>query len=76
MQSGISNLEFVQGVIFEFLYPLTNNGRKYSLFSDNSCEEISCSNEFVDIVLADRHHEMSTFYNKQNLFYQSKPGEI
>ena len=34
------NLELVQGVNFEFIKSLKNNGTKYLLFFDGSCEEI------------------------------------
>ena len=37
MQEEIENLEFVQGVNFEFIDSLKNNGTKYLLIFDNSC---------------------------------------
>ena len=40
MQKDFANLEFVQGVIFEFIDSLKNNGTKYLLIFDDSCEEI------------------------------------
>ena len=40
MQEEIKNLEFLQGVNFEFIDSLKNNGTKYLLIFDNSCEEI------------------------------------
>ena len=40
MQKETENLEFVQGVNFEFIDSLKNNGTKYFLIFDNSCEEI------------------------------------
>ena len=39
MQKEIENLEFVQGVIFEVFDSLKNNGTKYLLIFDDSCEE-------------------------------------
>ena len=36
MQNEIEKLEFVQGVNFEFLDPLKNNGTKYLLIFDDS----------------------------------------
>ena len=38
MQKKIENLEFVQGVNFEFTDSLENNGTKYLLVFDDSCE--------------------------------------
>ena len=35
------NLKFVQGVEFDLIEILPNNGTKYLLISDDSCEEIS-----------------------------------
>ena len=40
MQKEIDNLEFVQGVHFEFINALKNNGTKYLLIFDDSCAEI------------------------------------
>ena len=74
MQKDIENLEFVQGVNFEFIDSLKNNGTKYLLIFDVSCEEICNSTAFVDIATAGRHRGLSTIYLKHNLFHQSKPG--
>ena len=74
MQNKIDNLEFVQGVNFDFLDLLKRNGTKYSLIFDNSCEEICNSKEFVDIASARKHHELSTVYIWQNVFHQSQFG--
>ena len=70
----IGNLEFVQGVNFEFIDSLKNNGTKYLLKFDGSCEEICNSKAFVDIATAGRHRGLSTIYIKHNLFHQSKLG--
>ena len=40
MQKEIASLEFVRGVNFEFIDSLKNNGTKYLLIFDDSCEEI------------------------------------
>ena len=40
MQKENKNLEFVQGVNFEFIDSLKTNCTKYFLKFDNSCEEI------------------------------------
>ena len=74
MQKEIENLEFVQGVIFEFFDSLKNNGTKYLLKIDDSCEEICNSKAFVDIATAGRHWGLSTIYIKHNFFHQSKLG--
>ena len=74
MQKEIKNLEFVQGVNFEFIDSLKNNGTKYLLIFDDSCEEICNSKAFVDIATAGRHRGLSTIYIKHNLFHQSKLG--
>ena len=70
----IENLEFVQVVNFEFIDSLKNNGAKYLLFFDDSCEEICNSKAFVDIATTGRHRGLSTIYIKHNLFHQSKLG--
>ena len=74
MQKKIENLEFVQGVNFEFIDSLKNNGTKYLLIFDDSCEEICISKAFVDIANAGRHRGRSTIYIKHNLFRQSRLG--
>ena len=74
MQKGIENLEFVRGVNIEFIDSLKNNGTKYLLFSDDSCEEIWNSKAFVEVAAAERHWGLSTIYIKHNLFHQSKLG--
>ena len=74
MQKEIENLEFVQGVSFEFIDSLENNGTKYLLFFDDSCEEICNSKAFVNIATAGRLLGLGTIYVKNNLFHQSKLG--
>ena len=74
MQKEIENLEFVQGVNFEFIDSLKNNGTKYLLIFDDSCEEICNSKAFVDIATAERHPGLSIIYIKHNLFHQTKLG--
>ena len=74
MQKEIENLEFVQGVNFEFIDSLKNNGTKYLVKFDDSCEEICNSKTFVDSATAGRHRGLSTIYIKHNLFHQSKLG--
>ena len=52
MQKEIENLDFVQGVNFEFINSLKNNGTKYLLIIDDFCEEICNSIAFVEIATA------------------------
>ena len=74
MQNEIENLEFVRGVHSEFIDSLKNNGTKYLLIFDDSCEEICKSKAFVDIATAGRRRGLSTIYIKHYLFPQSKLG--
>ena len=74
MQKEIENLEIVQGVNFEFIDSLKNNGTKYLLIFDDSCEEICNSKAFVDIATARRHRGLSTIYIKHSPFHQSNLG--
>ena len=74
MQKEIENLEFVQGVNFELIDSLKNNGTKYLLIFDDSCEEICNSKAFVDLATTGRHRGLSTIYIKHNIFHQSKLG--
>ena len=74
MQNEIENFEFVRGVNYEFFVSLKNNGTKYLVIFDDSCEEIFNSKAYVDIATAGRHRGLSTIYIKHNLFHQSKLG--
>ena len=74
MQKEIDNLEFVQGVHFEIINSLKNNGTKYLLIFDDSCAELWNSKELVDIATAGRHGGFSTINIKHNLFHRSKLG--
>ena len=74
MHKGNENFVFVRGVNFEFIDSLKNNGTKYLLIFDDSCEKIRNSKAFVDIATAGRHLGLITIYIKHNLFHQSKLG--
>ena len=74
IQKEIDNLEFDQGVHFEFINSLKNDGTKYLLIFDYSVVENCNSKEFVDIATAGRHRGFSTIYIKHNLFHESKLG--
>ena len=62
----------LQGVNFEFIDSLKNNGTKYLLIFDDSCEKICNSQALVDIATAGRNWGLSAIYIKHNLFHQSK----
>ena len=74
MQKEIENLEFEQGVNFEYIDSLKNSGTEYLLIFDDSCEEFCNSKAFVDIATAGKHRGLNTIYIKHNLFDQSKLG--
>ena len=74
MQKEIENVEFVQGVNFEFLDSSKTNGTKYLLIFYDLCEKNCISKEFVDFATAGRHRGLITIYIKHNLFPQSKHG--
>ena len=74
MQKETENLDFVSGVNFEFIDSLKNNGTKFLLIFDNSCEDTCNSRAFADIATAGRLGGLSTIYNKHNRFHRSKLG--
>ena len=73
-QKEVENLDFFEGVNFEFIDSLKNNGTKYLVIFDDSCEEICNSKAFVDTATAGRHRGLRTIYFKHNLFQQNKLG--
>ena len=72
MRKEIENLDFVESVNFDFFISLKNNGTKYLLTFDDSCESFCNSKAFVDIATAKRRRGLSTFYIRHNLFHHSK----
>ena len=74
MQKKFKDLEFVQGVNFEFIDSLEDNGTKYLLLFDDNCGEIRKSKASVDIATGERHRGLSAINIKHNLFHQSKLG--
>ena len=74
MQKRIENLDFVRGAKFQLIDSLKNNGTKYLVISDDSCEKICKSKAFVDNATFGRQRGLSTIYIKHNLFHQSKLG--
>ena len=75
MSKNIENTHLIQGVDFEFIQSLPNNGTKYLLIFDDSCEENSSSKDFVKTSTAGRHKGHSKIYIKHNLFDQSRLGQ-
>ena len=74
MQKEIENVEFLWYESFELIDSLKNNGTKYLLIFDNSCEEICNANALVYIATAGRLHGLKNIYIKHNLFHQGKLG--
>ena len=74
MPKEIENLEFVHRVNFEFDDSIKNNGAKYLLLFDDSCEQIHNSKALVDFATAGRQQSLSTIYIKHNLFHKIKLG--
>ena len=75
LKKTIENLEFVQGINFEFRDSLKNSGTKYLLIFDDTCEELCNSKALVDFATDGRHRGLSNIYIKHNLFHQSKLGQ-
>ena len=74
MQKEIESLEFVHGVIFDFINSFKNNGTKCLLIFEDSFEDICIAKASVDIATAGRHLGLSTIYIKHILFHQSTLG--
>ena len=53
---------------------LPDNGAKYLLIFDDSCEEILNSKQFVKTATAGRHRGLNIIYIKHNVFHQNKLG--
>ena len=68
MQKEVENLEFVQGVNFDFIDSLENIGTKYLLICDDPCQEIYASRDFEKISTSWIKYNL----HKQNLFHKSK----
>lgn len=74
MQSDIQNIEFIGSLDFDFIDNLPNDGTKYLLIFDDSCDEISRSKKFEKIATAGRHRNLNCIYVKHNLFHKSSNG--
>ena len=67
-------LEFDQRVKFDYIDSPKDNGTRYLMFFEVSCEEIYRSKPFVDFASARRHRGLSIIYIKHNLWHQTKLG--
>ena len=76
MQREIDKLEFVQGIHFEFINSLKNNGSNSLLFFDDSCAAISTVSslwtllppaDFADLVLKTFNTNYSTKLNYKGM---------
>ena len=65
---------FCQKMNFELIDLLKNNGTKYLLIFDDSCEEACSSRKVIKIATAGRHRGLSAVYKKHSLFHQSILG--
>ena len=65
MQKAIETFEFAQGVNFDFIDSLKNNGTQYLLIFDDFCEEICNLKAFVDIATAQSTLN-TTFFTRAN----------
>ena len=74
MQQKIQEIEFIQGVDFDLIENLPNDGTNYLLIFDDSCEEISKNSRFSKLATAGRHRGLNVIYIKHNLFHKSPLG--
>ena len=72
LSKEVENLNFVQGVNFEFIDSSKNKGPRHLLIFENSVEKIRNSNKFVVIALAGSYRGLKTLYFKHKLFHWSK----
>ncbi len=72
MELEIGQIEFVPCIDFELINQLPNDGTKFLLIFDDSCEEISRNPKFLQLATSGRHRNLSIIYIKHNLFQQSK----
>ena len=74
MQRDIENIEFIGSLDFDFIDNLPNDGTKYLLIFDDSCDEISRSKKFEKLATAGRHRNLNCIYVKHNLFHKASTG--
>ena len=64
----------MQGLNFEFIDSIKNNGTKFLLIIDDYCEKICNSEAFVDNASPGKFQCQGNIYLKHNLLHQSKLG--
>ena len=74
LQKEIRNIDFIGSLDFDFSDNLQNDGTNYLLIFDDSCDEISRSEQFEKIAIAGRHRKLNCIYIKHNLFHKSANG--
>ena len=74
MPKELDNLDAAQGVNIEFIDSLKNNGIKYLLIFDDSCEVVCISKAVLDNAISGKPRGLSTTYMKDNFFHQSELG--
>ena len=75
MLNEVENIEFVQGVAFNFIESRENKGINYLLFFDDSCQK-TIFREFEKVGVAGSHRGVNTIYLKHNLFHLSIIGRV
>ena len=61
----------MQGVNFELIENVPNNGTEHQLIFDDSCDQTTNFKQFVKISSAGRHKELNEIYIKHDLIHQS-----
>lgn len=64
------NIEFIEGINFELIKNLPNDGTNYLLIFDDSMEELLRSKEFLQCATAGRHKKQNVIFIKHNLYHQ------
>ena len=64
-------LKFTQGVDYDLIENLPNNGTKYLLIFNDSSEEISNCKQFVKFATAGIHRGLNTIYIKHNFNFKA-----
>ena len=73
MRNTLKNIEFIEGVDFNFINELGQRKNTLLIF-DDSCEELSESREFTELATAGRHRGLHVIYVKHNMFHKGKQG--
>ena len=76
MQKEMDCIEFVKGVNFELIDSLKNNGTKYLLFFDDSCEEVCSSKEFVNIAQLEDTVDLALYTLNTTCFTRARSDAI